>query len=156
MKPEELRFEEIREESIQILKENNIRNTATRVSVLMAMLEAEIPLEAKEIFNSVIEMVGEDSIWLSTVYRNLETFEEKGLIHGVTMPESDSIYYHLHEMEHEHYAICENCRKEIPLRFCYLEELSDTLVEKGFTAKYHRVEIFGLCEQCSHDQVATA
>ncbi len=140
--------ENYRDEALQILKENGIRNTSTRIYILEVMLAAEVPLDAKEIFDRVVEQVGEQSIWLSTVYRNLEAFEEKGLAHQVRMPESESVYYHLHESTHAHYAICENCRTEIPLTFCYIDNLSDTLVEEGFTAQYHRLEVFGLCREC--------
>lgn len=139
-----------RDEALQILRENNIRRTSARVYMLEAMQTAEVPLDAKEIFDKVVEKVGEDSIWLSTIYRNLEVFEEKELVHQVRMPESESIYYHLHEQEHKHYAICKNCRKEIHLDFCYLDELSDSLESQGFTPKYHRLEIFGLCKDCNN------
>lgn len=137
-----------RQEALQILKENGIRRTDSRVEILSLMLEEGIPMEAREIFTKLSEKLGDDAIWLSTVYRNLEAFEEKGLVHKVRMPDSDSIFYHLHETKHKHYAICRSCRKELPLPFCYLDELSSSLKAQGFVPKYHSLEVFGLCQDC--------
>ena len=137
-----------RDIALQLLRENKIIRTTARVYIIETMLAKDVPMEANEIFEHILSKVGEESIWLSTVYRNLELFEQKGLVHQVRMPDSDSSFYHLHEQEHKHFAICEICRKEIPLAFCYLDELADSLEEQGFTPKYHRLDIFGLCKEC--------
>ncbi len=132
--------------SREVLKEAGIRLTEPRVKILQVIAESEEALDAEEILDLANQ--GEEAFWLSTVYRNLELFAEKGLIQEVRRPGSDVLYYRTELRGHNHYAVCERCRKEIPLDICPIDTLEDQLKEKGFTPTHHRLEIYGLCAEC--------
>lgn len=129
-----------------LLKHHGIRRTEPRLHMLQIMAAAPKPLEAREI----LELANRDRewLWLSTVYRNLEIFLDKGLVQQVNLPESEAVFYRLELHGHNHYAFCEICRREIPLDLCPIEALEAQLRAQGFTPTHHRLEIYGICEDC--------
>lgn len=131
-----------------ILKRSSIRTTEARLLMLQIMAEAKRPLEAREIHEVLLRQSGTGEIWLSTVYRNLELFSEKGLVQSVNPPENEAVFYQLELGEHNHYAFCERCGRGIPLDLCPIEELEGQLEARGFKPTHHRLEIYGLCREC--------
>ncbi len=127
-----------------ILKKAGIRRTDARIKMLDVMLASETPLEAKELH----EQAGTEDLWLSTVYRNLELFMEKGLVQQISPPDSESVFYHLEVNGHNHYAVCEECHRRIALDLCPVEDLEPQLTAAGFQPTHHRLEVFGICESC--------
>lgn len=137
-----------REMALHILKEAGLRRTEARVLILELMGESETPLEARQIQDLAAAKGMSEGLWLSTVYRNLELFADKGLVQEVKPPESESIFYRLEVHGHNHYAICENCHMEIPLDLCPFEEIERQLQAADFVPTHHRLEVFGLCSAC--------
>ena len=87
-----------------------------------------------------------------TIYRTLQTFEEKGIIH--TIPTADNaILYALckdcteghHHDDHVHF-ICTNCEKTI----C-LDDIVSPKIELpvGYAADNVQVVINGICKECN-------
>lgn len=86
-----------------------------------------------------------------TIYRTLQTFEEKGIIH--TIPTADNaILYALckdcneghHHDDHVHF-ICTNCEKTI----CLDDVVSPKIeLPKGYVADNVQVVINGVCKDC--------
>ncbi len=87
-----------------------------------------------------------------TIYRTLQTFEEKGIIH--TIPTADNaILYALckdcteghHHDDHVHF-ICTNCEKTI----CLDDVVSPNIeLPPGYVADNVQVVINGVCKECS-------
>ena len=88
-----------------------------------------------------------------TIYRTLQTFEEKGIIH--TIPTADNaILYALckdcteghHHDDHVHF-ICTNCEKTI----CLDDVVSPKIeLPKGYVADNVQVVINGICKDCQN------
>jgi Fur family ferric uptake transcriptional regulator len=86
-----------------------------------------------------------------TIYRTLQTFEEKGIIH--TIPTADNaILYALckdcteghHHDDHVHF-ICTNCEKTI----CLDDVVSPKIeLPQGYVAAAIQVVINGVCKEC--------
>ncbi len=86
-----------------------------------------------------------------TIYRTLQTFEEKGIIH--TIPTADNaILYALckdcteghHHDDHVHF-ICTNCEKTI----CLDDVVSPKIdLPKGYVADDVQIIINGVCKDC--------
>ncbi|MDR3263820.1 MAG: transcriptional repressor [Clostridiales bacterium] len=117
-----------------------IKNTKPRLAVYNILLNAQTPLSAKEIF---AQLNGESDIWLSSVYRALDIFEKNNLVSKSVLPNGKAIY-ELTTGEHNHYAICTECNGKTkidacPVSYCEL---------KGFTPTSHKLEIYGVCENC--------
>ncbi len=121
-----------------------LKKTRQRQAVVTLLAASEKPLSAREIF---AQLANEKSIWLSTVYRILESFKKEDLIIKTTDFDSSEAVYEIERHRHTHYAICIDCHKRIELIECPIPE-SVTLPEKGFHIINHRLEVLGYCDKC--------
>lgn len=130
------------------LLEHGVRKTKAREQMLQLMADFDRPMEAQELFEELQHRHGEDGIWLSTVYRNLELFLQKHIVQSISPIDSDSLLYRLELHGHRHYAVCERCHEEIALDMCPIHEIVEQLKQQGFQATAHRLEVFGICSKC--------
>ena len=88
-----------------------------------------------------------------TVYRTLQTFVEKGLIHSIPTADN-SIRYALckddcsegHHHDHHVHFVCEQCEKTACLDEVSVPEIK---LPAGFKKEKVEVVISGLCKECS-------
>ena len=130
-----------------ILKRNHLSITESRKKILLlflhhtgALAHADIERNAEEKFDRV------------TVYRTLQTFVEKGIIH--TIPTSDnSIRYALckddcseghHHDNHVHF-VCLQCGNTICLDDVTVPELK---LPKGYSTTNIEMVVNGICRDC--------
>lgn len=123
-----------------------VKKTKQREKLLRILDGADRPLTAGEIYEIFKE--DEEKVWISTVYRTLEIFVEKGLADKIGMLGSDTAFYERKRQRHNHYAVCLRCQKIIPLPGCPMEHMTPFLEEQGFQVTGHHIEIFGLCKEC--------
>ena len=87
------------------------------------------------------------SISLATVYRNLNTMADHGLIGKVCLPEGADRFdkeTHLHD-----HMICTCCGDVIDLPPAPWQQTYAEIEEKtGFTPESHRLVVYGLCSEC--------
>lgn len=124
-----------------------MKKTKQRESVLAVLREAGGPLSATDIC-ARMEEKGETA-WLSTVYRVLEMFVDKGIALKTDMVNSDVALYELNCFQHKHYAICMRCHKIIPMDNCPMEHFIPRLEEDNFRVVGHNLEVFGYCKDCA-------
>jgi Fur family transcriptional regulator, ferric uptake regulator len=134
-------------EIFEILRKNQLSVTDSRKKILElflgsgnAMAHVDIEKKTGEKFDRV------------TVYRTLQTFMEKGIIH--TIPTSDnSIKYALckeecseghHHDNHVHF-ICEECGSTYCLDDVTIPEVQ---LPKGYKAKQVNMVVNGICREC--------
>jgi Fur family transcriptional regulator, ferric uptake regulator len=132
----------------EILKKNKLSVTASREKILNlffeqtgALAHGDIEKRAGEKFDRV------------TVYRTLQAFVEKGIIH--TIPTSDnSIRYALckddceegHHHDHHVHFVCNNCSNT----YCLDDVVTpDIKLPKGYVATHIEVVAEGICNNCS-------
>ena len=131
-----------------ILSENGISRTEFRTELLNLFYSSKMSLSVEDILNHF-----DNSINKVTVYRSLESFENKGLIHKV--PDSNNLKrYSLckedecnassHKHNHGHF-ICYSCNQT----FC-LEEIKtpDIICMKGFYIQELKLTAEGYCQDC--------
>lgn len=125
-----------------------IKWTKQRKSVYEVLFNASEPLNAVQIYNLVEKQDEENTFALSTIYRILATFEEKGLVNKSTWMDSDSLIYELNKGEHTHYAVCLECHRRIPLEHCPFAHLHLENETDEFTITSHKLELYGYCKDC--------
>lgn len=131
-----------------ILKENNLSVTAGRQKILQMFIDAEGALAHADIEKKTGEHF--DRV---TVYRTLNSFVEKGIIHII--PSSDnSVKYALckddceegHHHDHHIHFQCTECNST----FCLDEVVTPTVaVPAGYKTKTIEVVVQGICKQCN-------
>ncbi len=129
-----------------ILRRKHLSITDSRKKILSLFLNSQDALTHGDIESKAGEKF--DRV---TVYRTLQTFVEKGIVH--TIPTSDnSIRYALckdceeghHHDNHVHF-ICSNCNKT----FCLDDVVSPQVdLPNGFIADNVQVVINGICRDC--------
>lgn len=90
--------------------------TRQRKSVYKVLWEAPEPLSAIQIYQRVAADGADGQYAVSTIYRILAAFEEKGLAEKTVWMEDGSVVYSLNRGGHTHYAICLKCHNRIPCR----------------------------------------
>ena len=131
----------------EILKKNHLSVTDSRQKIMQlflnsngALAHADIEKKTGENFDRV------------TVYRTLQSFVEKGIIHLIPTKDN-SIKYALckddceaghHHDNHVHF-ICDECNKTICLDDVTVPQVK---LPKGFTPQHAEMVVNGICGEC--------
>ena len=85
---------------------------------------------------------------VATVYNNLRVFREAGLVKELTYGDASSRFDFV-TSDHYH-AICESCGKIVDFHYPGLDEVEQLAAHvTGFKVSHHRLEIYGVCQECS-------
>jgi len=131
----------------QLLKRNQLSVTESRSRILELFLQQSGALAHADIEKK--SGTGFDRV---TVYRTLQTFVEKGIIH--TIPTADnSILYALckdectegHHHDHHVHFICKECSNTICLEDITVPEVK---LPAGYQATQVEVVVNGICKDC--------
>jgi Fe2+/Zn2+ uptake regulation proteins len=131
----------------EILKKNQLSVTASREKILQLFLD-----QSGALTHGDIERKAGEKFDRVTVYRTLQTFVEKGIIH--TIPTVDnSIRYALckddceaghHHDQHIHF-VCSRCKNT----FCLDDIVTpDIKLPQGYSASKIEVVVDGICKEC--------
>lgn len=130
-----------------ILKKNHLSVTDSRKKILElflsspgALAHADIEKGTSEVFDRV------------TVYRTLQTFVDKGIIHNIPTTDNSVLYAlckqdceagHHHD-NHVHF-ICNKCSKT-----CCLDDVTvpEVKLPKGFKPGHAEMVVYGICGDC--------
>ncbi len=124
-----------------------IKSTKQRNMVYDILEEFETPISVEQIHMKVAEI--DSTVNMSTVYRVLEVFVNKGLVVKTNIIGTSSAGFVLNRAEHKHQLICLKCNKVVPINNCPLKKLEDLMKEEtDFEIMGHKLEVFGYCPQC--------
>jgi Fur family ferric uptake transcriptional regulator len=139
------------EAAVKALRERGLRVSAARRLVLEALYGAEGPLSAERIAQGLEGRLPRSD--LASVYRNLETLEEVGLVRHVHLGHGPGLYA-LAAPEHE-YLVCESCHAVRTVAKAELDGIRSRVLDRfGFEARFTHFPLVGLCPDClseSHD-----
>ncbi len=137
----------MKEAIIDILKHNQLSITDNRLKILELFQK-----NGKALSHGDIEKLSGKHFDRVTIYRTLQTFVDKGIIH--TIPTADnSIMYALckeacseghHHDDHVHF-LCEECGTTYCLDNITIPEIN---VPKGFSINQTNVLVNGICKNC--------
>ncbi len=127
------------------LREKGLRLTPQRELVLNAV--RELGHATPEDVAAKIHLT-HPGINLSTVYRNLETLENVGLVQHTHLGHGGATYHAAEELTHLH-LVCENCGSvgDAPIEAAanFVNTLSD---DYGFKTDVTHFAIYGTCADC--------
>jgi len=127
--------------------EKGLRRTSQRRRIVEVFLATERHLSSQEL--SEIVRKKHVTIGFATVARTLKLMTEAGLCREVEFGDGIKRYEHNYGHQHHDHLICLECRRFVEIYSPALERLQADLVNHhGFEAKFHRLEIFGICEKC--------
>lgn len=124
----------------------DIKKTKQREEIFQIITSSKGPVSATEIYSKLLQTTEDTALAISTIYRALSVFEEKGYVTKSFLTGKDMAYYEWNDGMHRHYAICLSCHKLLPLNCCPIK--NPELQATNFTVTGHKFELYGYCKSC--------
>lgn len=135
--------------AVALMRECGLRVSAARRLVVEALLAADGPMSAEQISEGIGGRVPSSDI--ASVYRNLQAFEDIGLVRHVHLGHGPGLHALAVAGERE-YLTCERCadyRAVVPEDLDTVRELIER--QFGYRASFIHFPIVGLCAGCAQE-----
>ena len=128
------------------LAANGLRLTGQRRRILDFFLKTERHLTQEEIYQALrVHGLGR-----ATVFRTLKMLQECGLASPVVGRDGTPRFEIGRGRPHHDHLICVECGHIAEVRWPKLERIQQEACRRlGFSPRWHRHEVFGLCRDCS-------
>jgi Fur family transcriptional regulator, ferric uptake regulator len=140
---------EIHERILLRLASVDQRYTSLRRRLVDTLAAAGRPLTIREILAAAPDLPQ------STVYRNLTTLIDTGVVQRISGPDDHGRFELAEELSgHHHHLVCASCAtvqdiKPSPrLERALGESVRAVAAEQGYQVTEHRLDLLGLCPQC--------
>ncbi len=145
-KKENLDLEKQLLEFKNIVRKKGLKFTPQRKQIFEEILKTEGHFQIEDLVHKIKEKG--INVSRATVYRTLNIMKELGFVEEVIKFKNKTIYEVSLKHHHDH-LICTNCGKIIEFHEEKIEELQNKICKKyKFHPDFHRLEIFGLCNEC--------
>lgn len=129
------------------LKKNGYKLTTQRKAIIQVLFNNETRLlTVSDIYNYCTSVCNKTN--LSTIYRNLQTFEGLGIVHKILNNTGTALYKIIYIQNHHHHIICKSCGRTSVMDFCPLDNFKISAKNNGFILTNHKIELYGYCEYC--------
>ncbi len=129
------------------IQRRSLKQSDKRLVILDAFIESDRHCTAEELHAAVREK--DPSIGIATIYRALQLFVECGIGGELRLGDAVIRYYPTRGGTHHDHLICLRCGKVVNIVSSEIEKLQQHLAAKnGFQLESHRLELFGVCENC--------
>ena len=130
------------------LGEQGLHMTSQRKAVLRCLLEGKHHLREEEIY--YLARKQESGLGRTTVFRTLKLLEQCGLADRVEAADGTPRFELKHDRPHHDHMVCVECGAILEFHNDRMEAIQNEAIrEAGFTALWHRHEIFGRCRGCA-------
>ena len=138
--------------AVDALRARGLRVSAARRLVLEALYGAPAPVTAEQIANGVAGRLPRSD--LASVYRNLETLEEVGLVRHFHLGHGPGLYAPAGVGDRE-YLVCDSCSAVTAVDTEDMEPVRALISERfGYEARFSHFPILGLCAECAREETA--
>jgi len=133
-------------DALAAMRERGLRVSSVRRLMLDALYGSSEPMTADRLADVVGGQTGTD---VASIYRNLETLEEVGLVRHFHLGHSPGLYVRAGDGEHE-YLVCGSCNAIRAVEPEELDDLRGALQQQfGWEAHFTHDPIVGLCPACA-------
>jgi Fur family ferric uptake transcriptional regulator len=139
--------------AVDALRAHGLRVSAARRLVLEALYAAGGPISAEQIADGLAGRLPRSD--LASVYRNLETLEEVGLVRHRHLGHGPGLYSHagLDELE---YLVCDSCNSVTAVEREEMDPVRHLIQKRfGYEARFSHFPILGLCAECAQEETGT-
>jgi len=134
--------------AITTLRVRGLRVSSARRLVLEALFAADTPVTADAIADGLNGRFPSSD--LASVYRNLDTLEEIGMVHHFHVAHGAGLYA-LSGRHQAGYVACERCGAHRPLDHATVAQVAAVLREAcGYEPQLVHFPIVGRCPECDH------
>ncbi len=130
----------------EILKEHGLKDTPVRSTLLSIFWQSRTPLDVEGLSKILSFMKVKTDV--TTIYRTLQIFLEKGILKQIELQEG-KFRYERASLPHHHHLVCKKCGDISGVGGCTVEEISKDIAQKNeFKITDHKMEFFGFCAKC--------
>lgn len=136
-----------KEDLILMLKEAELRITDHRLAVLSYLSKVRQPVTVYEIVETLRK---KEDIDQATVYRNLSSLHEAGLLRRLDFNHGHA-HYELETGRSSHQLVCNNCETIEKIEGISIDDTVKKMLKKSKKFKNtttHSIEIYGVCRKC--------
>lgn len=139
-------FEQRFQQMLEKLRALDFRITHQRLAVIRVLAASDEHPSAEQIFEKVRSRFPTTS--LATVYKTIALLKDLGEVLELGFPDGSNRYDGNRPYPHPH-IVCTGCGKIVDPEVVSLDEFENEIVRKtGFRILYHRLDFFGLCQEC--------
>ncbi len=136
------------------ISRHNLKVTKERSAVLRAFLDSERHITAESLYRKMKD--AGSSVGLATIYRTLNLFCESGLAEQRQFGDGQARYELVFNVKHHDHLICQECQRIIEFQNEEIETLQEKVAQKhNFKIFSHKLELYGLCSDCSKTRLET-
>lgn len=137
-----------KEDLTQMIKEAGLRVTDHRLLVLGALSRVRQPITVYELVESLRK---KEDIDQATVYRNLSSLHEAGLLRRLDFNHGHA-HYELETGRASHQLVCGKCETIEKIEGISIDDIVKKMLKKSKKFKStttHSMEIYGTCKNCA-------
>jgi Fur family ferric uptake transcriptional regulator len=132
--------------AVDVMRARGMRISAARRLVLEALYAADAPISAEQIADGLSGRLPRSD--LASVYRNLETLEQVGLVRHCHLGHGPGLYKPTGASERE-YLVCGSCHAVSAVEPDELDAVRALILERfGYDVTFSHFPILGLCAGC--------
>jgi Fur family transcriptional regulator, ferric uptake regulator len=138
------------ETAIGARRAKGMRISSARRLVLEALYAADAPISAEQIADGLAGRLPRSD--LASVYRNLETLEQVGLVRHCHLGHGPGLYMPTGARERE-YLVCDSCNAVMAVEPSDMDAVRTLIHERfGYEARFSHFPILGLCADCAREE----
>jgi Fur family ferric uptake transcriptional regulator len=126
------------------------RLTRERETIVNAVFSSHEHFDSDQLVSRLANRTDGQRVSRATVYRTLDWMVEAGLLRRVARSHNREVYEHDYGYPQHDHLICSKCGQLIEFENAPLARiLDDVATGHGFRMVGHRLEVYGLCADCS-------
>lgn len=130
-----------------IFRNHGLRVTSQRRRVLAAI--GRLQHTTPDQLSREVDADGGDALPLSTIYRNLDTLTELGVVAATRLTEGAPTYHLVQHATHLH-LVCNRCGAITEAPLAVADELAEAVYDRdGFVADLRHLPVHGWCARCA-------
>jgi Fur family peroxide stress response transcriptional regulator len=138
------------EQMMATLKARRVRLTPQRLAVLKVLADSEGHPSVDRIYEAVRRDFPTTSI--ATIYKTVHLLKQMNEVLELAFPDGSNRYDGHKPFPHPH-VICLRCKKILDPKLGSLQDMTAEVVdETGFDVLTHRLDFFGVCQECQDEQ----
>ena len=135
----------------QYIQDKNLRWTSQRQCIADLLFNVNKHLTTEQLFRLVQQR--DPAIGYATVARTLHLLMDAGVCSQIDISDGTMRYEAVADNEHHDHLICTRCGQFIEVYSPELEKIqADLLREHAFVEETHKLQIFGICSDCSQKE----
>ncbi|MBI3301463.1 MAG: transcriptional repressor [Deltaproteobacteria bacterium] len=129
------------------MKEQGLKATSQREDIAQVFFATNRHISVEELYSEVRRV--NSRVGYATVYRTMKLLKECGLAAERHFADGQARFENVEAERHHDHIICERCGRIVEFVHPQIEQLYEKVAQRfGFVATTHKMEIYGICQEC--------